>query len=825
MRMMKQHWFVGTLGILFILFFAGSTQAQVDADESPYIFRIKMDDCVHAPHSRRQSGFLVEGQVGIITALHGLVDCQSMQAVSSSGDTILRDMVLYSVDAEHDIAVLWSPDLDLENLAGLRPSTLFHKGDTAGDLSIVGYPFGLERQERRPIEGELALEKFNDLIPLDNAYVGFISRESPSIDSDVLRFSMLLQPGLAGAPILDEVGQLVAVASGGLRVDGATQNWALFWEDIAVQRLDENSEENNARAVYQQLATLDLEATFGFSTAFPQQVADPQQLIYATIRIVDSEDNPVEQAEVTLSHAAGYEIGYTDANGYLALRLDKVFDFSRSILLVEAPAYGAVRYTMINPLDNAAVQTYRLVPAAPTATPTATATATATPIPPVIPTFSAPASVRICRFAYTVTNSSTFAPIERARVVTTVGDRIDTGYTDSVGFYRGELPCADSANATATVRVSKMNYRTSTQTILLQGETKDVLLAPLATPTDTPTATPRATSMPTPTITPTPCDLQINPYDLDTRQRADVACPAQDWIPSRPVEIQQFAGGFMIVFDGPAHSNFQRASEEYKTYLLANDGRAWRVFFDSDDVPQLTSPNPDAWYTCDPQPGLRPAESGVPWRRFGRIWCAHPQIRDALGRALTDEIATTASFQSYYRGRVFQLTGEDAVYVLYLDATDETINDPYLTGTWELSSVASAAPPAPVPTATRMDDALLQPTVEIDCNDTKGQVWFTGTVSRNGKPLDGYYVHFKSAKVAGNDPVATVITGRSEQHRDWAPGYFEQFVDVQAATANPKSLHIWVTNPNGRKVSADAYWETDGGSGKCNKAVIVFDTP
>lgn len=822
---MKQHWFVGILSVLFLLLFAGSTQSQVDPAVNPFIFRIKLEECAHAPHSRRQSGFLVAGRVGVVTALHGLVDCPTISAVSSDGKTILRNMVLHSTDIDHDSATLWSPDLDLENLAGLRPSTLFAKGDRAGNLSIVGHPFGLERQERLLIESDLALEKFNDLIPLDNTYVGFISRESPSIDSDVLRFSTLLQPGLAGAPILDEQDQLVAVASGGLRIDDEIQSWALFWEDIALQRHDEDS----ARAAYQQLAALDLEATFGFSTAFPQQLSSPQQLVYATIRLVDAAGNAIEQAEVTLSYAEGYAIGYTDADGYLVLRLDRDFGFGQSILLVETESYGAVRYTTFNPLENVAVQTVRLVPATPTATPTVTSIPTlatiSTPRAIAIPTPSSLFADTRCHFAYTIVEASTYLPIERARVRTTVGARSETGYTDTLGFYRGELPCADPANATATVRVSKTNYQSNTQRFLLQGESKEIILLPLATPTMMPTATRRATPTRAPTTAPTPCGWQINPYALNARQRADVACPAQDWVPSRSVEIQQFAGGFMLVFDGPYHSNFQRATEVYKTYLLANDGRAWRVYFDSEELRQFTSPDPDEWYTCEPQAGLRPSESGVPWRRFGLIWCSYPQIRDAFGRALTDEIATTASFQSYYRGRVFQITGEDAVYIVYLDATDETIEDLYLTGTWELGGSTGSPARTAIPTARRTENTLLQPTVEIVCNDTKGQVWFTGTVTRSGKPLDGYYVHFKSTKVGGDTPVATVITGRSDQHSDWAPGYFEQFVDVYAPTASAKSLHIWVTNPNGRRVSENVEWETDGGSGKCNKAIVNFAAP
>ncbi|HRW10346.1 MAG TPA: hypothetical protein P5121_34820, partial [Caldilineaceae bacterium] len=391
--------------------------------------------------------------------------------------------------------------------------------------------------------------------------------------------------------------------------------------------------------------------------------------------------------------------------------------------------------------------------------------------------------------------------------------------------YRSRLPCANPENASLQVLVTQPDYAPHDQTVALVGETKEILLTALTTPTPTATATPNATPTATRTATPTPCASTINPYTLTARQRAGVACPAQGWVPSRIVEVQEFEGGFMIVFDDPANDNFQEPGKQRKSYLLANDGRAWRVYFESDDIPQLTSPDPNEWYTCEPQPGMNPAESGVPWRRFGLIWCTYPQIRTAFGRALGDEITTDASFQSYYQGRVFQLAGDEGVYIIYLDADDETIDDRYLTGTWELRSTTGTTSRGTASTPTRAGGARFQPEVEIVCNDTKGQVWFSGTVTENGKPVNGYRVLFKSTKVPGDEPATDpVVTGPSAQHRDWAPGYYEHFVDIYAATASSKSLQIWITDSNWRKVSADAYWQTDGGSGKCNKAVINFTT-
>jgi hypothetical protein len=258
--------------------------------------------------------------------------------------------------------------------------------------------------------------------------------------------------------------------------------------------------------------------------------------------------------------------------------------------------------------------------------------------------------------------------------------------------------------------------------------------------------------------------------------------------------------------------------------VLANDGRAWRVYFASDDIRQNTSPNPDDWYTCDAQPGLRPAESGVPWRGFGLAWCTYPPIRQVLGHALTDELQGRASFQSYNQGRAFQIAGQRTTYLVYLDANEETIDDQYLTGAWQLQGVQSAptAPPAGAP----VNSNNFQANVRVICNDTKGQVWFDGTVRRNGQPLDGYRIAFKSTKVPGTEPATPpAISGPHSDHPDWSSGYYAHIVDASAPHAKDKSLQVWLMDNSGIRVSDYGYWQTDGAGGPCNKAVINFEAP
>ncbi|MCL5995779.1 MAG: hypothetical protein M1546_06950, partial [Chloroflexi bacterium] len=151
-----------------------------------------------------------------------------------------------------------------------------------------------------------------------------------------------------------------------------------------------------------------------------------------------------------------------------------------------------------------------------------------------------------------------------------------------------------------------------------------------------------------------------------------------------------------IVFDDAGNTGFQTLNKERKYYVLAADGRAWRLFFEREDVIQVTTTNPDDQYTCDKAPGKRPAESGVPWRGFGRVWCGHDDIRMAVGHVKpgADEILTTAAFQSFDNGRAFSVHGK--TYVIHLNVTGDVSQETFLTGTWEpVISTGTTAPSKP----------------------------------------------------------------------------------------------------------------------------------
>ncbi len=202
---------------------------------------------------------------------------------------------------------------------------------------------------------------------------------------------------------------------------------------------------------------------------------------------------------------------------------------------------------------------------------------------------------------------------------------------------------------------------------------------PTSTATPAPTPTPTVTASPTPTPTPTSCP-DSSPYRLGAEEMAQLDCPSQNFVPSRNIVLQRFENGVMIIFARTDNVFDSRGGS--LIYVLSRDGRAWRVV----DRWVETSARSDDWYTCERRPGQTPIESGIPWRGFGKAWCDYPEVRAALGRVLSVEESSTAAFQSYNKGRAFQIQdwkdfegwSASTVYGVYWPETAGNV----LTGTW-----------------------------------------------------------------------------------------------------------------------------------------------
>ncbi|MCB0122982.1 MAG: trypsin-like peptidase domain-containing protein, partial [Caldilineaceae bacterium] len=305
---------------------------------NPYIVRLTIEGCEQSPAIRRQTGFLVAEMVGVVTALHGIVDCTTIGAVSADGKITWGQMALRAVDIERDVAVLWSPDLDLAQLDGLQPSPVAPSALVGEALQIVGYPFGLASQATTVVTTVRALEPLNALIPVDDLYTDFVRRESPAIDREVFNLATVLEPGLAGAPILDDAGRLVGVSGGGLRDGTLARSWGFPWTALALQPIDLPA----TQAALDRLATLDLAQSFGFAGTHPIPPDGDGGFLYYTVHVVDEQDAPIADAAITLSYPHGYEVHRSDADGFYVFWLPKGMDYSESVLLVEAADYQMV---------------------------------------------------------------------------------------------------------------------------------------------------------------------------------------------------------------------------------------------------------------------------------------------------------------------------------------------------------------------------------------------------------------------------------------------------------------------------------------------------
>jgi hypothetical protein len=180
-----------------------------------------------------------------------------------------------------------------------------------------------------------------------------------------------------------------------------------------------------------------------------------------------------------------------------------------------------------------------------------------------------------------------------------------------------------------------------------------------------------------------PCAVE-NPYGLSDGALQNLGCAAAPFVSQRNIRVQWFERGFMVLFDDAQNSGFALPDRRRRVYAFADDGRAWRLFYVDGPSETGWGSNSDEWYTCDrPSSGQNPVQSGVPWREFGRVWCENRPIAAALGSVRSEESELRASFQSYDRGRSFQIVGQQKAYTVFFDLNAESIEDTYLEGRWE----------------------------------------------------------------------------------------------------------------------------------------------
>lgn len=368
--------------VLYLALWAGLAFAQSNSTTAvPYVYRLKIGNCTFDPVDRRQTGFRVQGTVGIVTALHGVADCQTISAVADNGQEIFNDLDIVQVDIERDIALLVSPELAQRTSDGLALSTLTASAILTTPLSITGYPLGLDAQD---VESNLLvrdLEPLDAIIPDPEETDALRLRHSPALTITVLNLQAQLLPGHSGAPLFDPENRLVGVGNGGLRGGTVNRSWAIPWSDVQLQPVTLPQVKQGLTA----LSAMEPSLALAFSSTYPEQPESSAKLVKFSGRIVDQQTNRgIGSTEVLLvfDEAGEYRVSYSDTRGFFVFEFAPTKERSVGTIAIEAAGYD---YQLL-PVELGAERSIGrilLQPLSPTPTPTATASPT--PEPTVTP--------------------------------------------------------------------------------------------------------------------------------------------------------------------------------------------------------------------------------------------------------------------------------------------------------------------------------------------------------------------------------------------------------------------------------------------------------
>lgn len=128
-----------------------------------------------------------------------------------------------------------------------------------------------------------------------------------------------------------------------------------------------------------------------------------------------------------------------------------------------------------------------------------------------------------------------------------------------------------------------------------------------------------------------------------------------------------------------------------------------------------------------------------------------------------------------------------------------------------------APPPAPAEPSYQFNKAILQ-----RCDPNQGVTYVQGTTYRSGQPTNGLSVAFSYAQ--DGPIVATVQSGPHQGYEGWSTGFYSHI--IQADGPREGDWYFWIVDGNGQRISKAAHVHTDGsaGDGKCQQAVIDFDS-
>jgi hypothetical protein len=222
---------------------ASAVDYDVVKETGRHVFRIVATGCADEPRDRALTGFRVEHQPGIFTALHGVLDCNSIYASrSEQGPTHYGSLRISQVNITMDVALLTSKELDEAEPSGIAryESLVVPKPKPGDEIAVIGYPEQRLVQKVTPlrVSSPTALVRLSQIINGSTAFFALRDRGSPAIDVDFLGVDGALQPGHSGAPIIDASGKLIGIALGGSNGPRSDTGWAAFYYDLELEPFD-----------------------------------------------------------------------------------------------------------------------------------------------------------------------------------------------------------------------------------------------------------------------------------------------------------------------------------------------------------------------------------------------------------------------------------------------------------------------------------------------------------------------------------------------------------------------------------------------------------
>lgn len=247
--------FVTTIAIVSVTLILVATNAlgshlnaqQQGTDPGHFIYQIRSEQCDQLPHVRVQTGFamLNEHTSGIVTALHGVVDCRIIKAIPDAA-SIISNLELTHVDIEHDVALLKPKQgsLPISSIYTYN-STLDVSCESTDSIPVVIFGYGENTKFKNERDGTIGcMRELKNKISSDPSDLyeyqvrnALRARKSPSLDITIFDVKIQVSHGDSGAPIFypnDDL--LLGVVIGGL---GTGTGWGIPWQHIQWDSISE----------------------------------------------------------------------------------------------------------------------------------------------------------------------------------------------------------------------------------------------------------------------------------------------------------------------------------------------------------------------------------------------------------------------------------------------------------------------------------------------------------------------------------------------------------------------------------------------------------